>query len=108
MLRRRSWAVSGRSDPDGPVASALARAVSAVLPDAIVAPVVSAGYTDLRIFRAKGIPAYGCHVAPITLSDRATISGHDERIAVDSLAVAARIVIEFLSQVLPPARGSDA
>ena len=101
-------AVSGRSDPDGPVASALARAVSAVLPDAIVAPVVSAGYTDLRIFRAKGIPAYGCHVAPITLSDRATISGHDERIAVDSLAVAARIVIEFLSQVLPPARGSDA
>ena len=97
-------AVSGRSDPDGPVASALAKAVVTVEPDAIVAPVVSAGYTDLRMFRARDIPAYGCHLAPITLEERATIAGHDERISVASLGIAARVVFEFLSGVLASGR----
>ena len=95
-------AVSGRSDPDGSLASALATAVRTVVPAAIVAPVVSAGYTDLRIFRARDIPAYGCHPAPITLEERTTIAGHDERISLASLGIAANVVFEFLIRVRAP------
>ncbi len=62
-------------------------------------PVVSAGYTDLRIFRARDIPAYGCHTAPITLEDRATIAGHDERVPVLSLGIAAEMIFNVLSEV---------
>ena len=62
-------------------------------------PVVSAGYTDLRMFRARNIPAYGCHTAPITLEDRATIAGHDERVPIRSLGVAAEIIFNFLGEV---------
>lgn len=89
-------AVSGSSDPSGPIPTALGAAIRSVVPDALVSPVTSAGYTDLRIFRARGVPAYGCHVAPLTLVDRATIAGHDERVPTDSLDVATRVIQAFL------------
>lgn len=89
-------AVSGSSDPEGPIPQALGTAIRSVVPGALVSPVVSAGYTDLRIFRAQGVPAYGCHVAPLTLIDRATIAGHDERIPTASLDIATRVVQALL------------
>lgn len=90
-------AVSGSSDPAGPIPQALRAAIRSTVPGALVTPVTSAGYTDLRIFRARGVPAYGCHVAPITLVDRATIAGHDERVPTESLAIATRVVQAFLA-----------
>ncbi|MXW14965.1 MAG: M20/M25/M40 family metallo-hydrolase [Rhodothermaceae bacterium] len=92
-------AVSGASDPRGFVPRALERALAATVPGAAMVPVVSAGYTDLRIFRARNIPAYGCHTAPITLEDRATIAGHDERVPIRSLGIAAEVIFNFLGEV---------
>ena len=92
-------AVSGASDPKGLVPRALERALATTVPGATMVPVVSAGYTDLRIFRARDIPAYGCHTAPITLEDRATIAGHDERVPIRSLGIAAEMIFNFLGEV---------
>ena len=92
-------AVSGASDPGGLVPRALERALATTVPGAAMVPVVSAGYTDLRMFRARNIPAYGCHTAPITLEDRATIAGHDERVPIRSLGVATEMIFNFLGEV---------
>ena len=98
-VTERFRAVSGRSPVDGDLPERLEAAIRAVVPDALILPVVSAGYTDLRIFRSKGVPAYGCHVVPLTLEDRSRISGHDERIPIEGLRAGAAIVHELLRNV---------
>jgi acetylornithine deacetylase/succinyl-diaminopimelate desuccinylase-like protein len=97
-VRELFRAVSGSSPIDGTVPRHLRDAVRAISPDAVVLPIVSAGYTDLRAFRARGIDSYGCHVVPLLLEDRARISGHDERIPVDGLAVGTLVIHDFLAR----------
>jgi acetylornithine deacetylase/succinyl-diaminopimelate desuccinylase-like protein len=98
-VSERFRAVSGQSPIDGELPDRLKTAIQAVEPDALVLPVVSAGYTDLRIFRARGVPAYGCHVVQLTLEDRSRISGHDERIPISGLRAGAAIIHELLRNV---------
>jgi len=62
------------------------RIVAAVLgKEAPVVPFFSPGFTDSRLFRARGIPAYG--VSPFTLEpqDLLGIHGADERIPLREL-----------------------
>jgi len=62
--------------------------------EAVVLPVVSPGFTDSRVFRRRGITAYG--FIPILLEplEAATIHGHNERISIDNLRLGTQILFE--------------
>jgi acetylornithine deacetylase/succinyl-diaminopimelate desuccinylase-like protein len=49
-------------------------------PGSIVGPIVTAGTTDSRYFRARGIVAYGIAPFKVNYYDADTVHGNDERI----------------------------
>jgi acetylornithine deacetylase/succinyl-diaminopimelate desuccinylase-like protein len=70
------------SPPDDPFFGVLSRAMTMGQEDAVAGPIVSVGYTDSNIFRAKGVRAYGIEPFAIGPDDLATMHGHRERISV--------------------------
>jgi acetylornithine deacetylase/succinyl-diaminopimelate desuccinylase-like protein len=81
----------------------LLRAIQAasqkVYPEAVVTPFMAIGTTDCRFFRERGVPAYG--FLPLVLPQDliATMHGIDERIPVDALGPAVRVVYEALRRL---------
>jgi acetylornithine deacetylase/succinyl-diaminopimelate desuccinylase-like protein len=76
------------SSPDTPLARALARVATRLVPGSRVVPRLATGATDARYFRWKGIPAYGfgLHSPRIPYSEYPLMfHGNDERIDVESL-----------------------
>jgi acetylornithine deacetylase/succinyl-diaminopimelate desuccinylase-like protein len=59
---------------------AMAAAMKSEEPGSIVAPIVGAGTTDSRYFRARGIVAYGIAPFRVNYYDADTVHGNDERI----------------------------
>ncbi len=70
--------------PDSPSDTQLFRMLAAAMtkfePDSIVGPIVTAGTTDSRYFRARGIVAYGIAPFKVNYYDADTVHGNDERI----------------------------
>ena len=64
--------------------------------EALVLPSVSAGFTDSRPFRRRGITAYG--FIPILLEplEAGAIHGHNERISVQNLGLGTQILFEVV------------
>jgi acetylornithine deacetylase/succinyl-diaminopimelate desuccinylase-like protein len=63
------------------------------------APELTSGFTDSRIYRKLGIPAYGfvpCLVAPEEL---AGIHGHNERISVENLRLGMQVLYEVVRRM---------
>ncbi len=65
-------------------------------PEAITAPILSAGATDSRFFRAKGVIAYG--ILPLLLTEDLLegLHGKNERIPVDHLENGTEIVYDIV------------
>lgn len=83
------WAATA-SPVDTPLFAAIERAVGAVA-GAPVVPNLAAGGSDARLFRALGVPAYGFGLLALDWSYeryRRHIHGNDERISIDSIALA--------------------
>jgi acetylornithine deacetylase/succinyl-diaminopimelate desuccinylase-like protein len=76
--------LQGEPVPDSPhggeLFDAIARAMRAEAPRSAVAPLVSAGTTDSRWFRARGITAYGIAPFKVNYYDADSVHGTDERI----------------------------
>lgn len=70
-----------------------------VYPDAVVTPFMTIATTDSRFFRQRKVPAYG--LIPVVLPQEliATAHGVDERIPVETLGPAVRVVYEALRQM---------
>jgi len=92
------------SDPNDPAFAGLARAVRAVFPDTLVAPILSLGATDARYY--TGISRNVYRFMPIRLGpdDLTRIHGTNERIAVADYVGMVRFYIELLKQ----SAGADA
>ncbi len=88
---------SSRTDTE--LYTAIRRAVRDHMEDAVVVPSVATGFTDLRVFRRRGIPAYG--FVPILLEpdDAGRTHGNDERIAIDSIRLAMQILFATVREV---------
>lgn len=88
--------VFSSSTPPSPTNTDLYRAIEASVrqhvEDAAVIPSVSTGFTDLRVFRRRGIPAYGFVPLLLEPEDAARIHGNDERLAIDSLELAIQVL----------------
>jgi acetylornithine deacetylase/succinyl-diaminopimelate desuccinylase-like protein len=88
---------------DSPWFAAMAEALRAEDPEAVVVPYCLGGGTDAKAFSALGIPCYG--FGPLGLPDdtgydhRAMAHGVDERVPVTGLQFGARVLDRFLTQV---------
>ncbi len=76
---------AGVSETDDPLFDALARHVVKGRSDAVAGPVISPGYTDSILARAKGARAYGFVPFEVTPEELATFHGRDERVSVTNV-----------------------
>jgi acetylornithine deacetylase/succinyl-diaminopimelate desuccinylase-like protein len=65
-------------------------------PDAVAVPQMATGATDLRFFRAKGVPGYGIAPCPTGDEEEGTVHGHNERVRVASVKFGVRFVWDFV------------
>ncbi len=76
--------LAGELTPESPTDTDLFRTVAAAMrkaePGSVVGPVVSAGTSDSRYFRARGLVAYGIAPFKVNYYDADTVHGNDERI----------------------------
>ncbi|MFN8483015.1 MAG: M20/M25/M40 family metallo-hydrolase [Anaerolineae bacterium] len=79
-----------------PLFTAIAAALRADTPNAVVAPYMMPGATDARFFRARGVTAYGLMPARLSPEEMLTIHGVDERLAVERLGQGTRAVLRLL------------
>jgi acetylornithine deacetylase/succinyl-diaminopimelate desuccinylase-like protein len=68
------------SPSDSDLFATLAAALKRAEPESVVAPFVSAGTSDSRWFRARGIAAYGIAPFKVNYYDADTVHANDERI----------------------------
>ena len=64
-----------------------------------LAPELTSGFTDSRIYRLRGVPSYGfvpCLVKPEDLSG---IHGHNERISVENLKLVMQVMYEVVRRL---------
>lgn len=89
--------VFSSSTPVSPVDTeawtALAAAAREHVPDAVVVPGVSTGFTDSRVFRRRGIPAYGFSPLLLSADEAGRTHGTDERISVANLRLGMQILL---------------
>jgi acetylornithine deacetylase/succinyl-diaminopimelate desuccinylase-like protein len=78
---------------------AIQKAVRELVEDAVVVPSVSTGFTDLRVFRRRGIPSYGFVPVLLEPEDAGRTHGNDERLAVDSIRLALQILFHTVREV---------
>jgi acetylornithine deacetylase/succinyl-diaminopimelate desuccinylase-like protein len=76
--------------------AALERAAKRLTPEAVAVPQMATGATDLRYFRAKGVPAYGISPCPTGEEEEGTVHGQDERVRVSSVKFGVRFVWDFV------------
>ena len=66
---------------------------------AVVAPDLMSGFTDSRVYRLKGIPAYGFVPCLVPPEELAGIHGHNERISVDNLRLGMQVLYEVVRRL---------
>jgi acetylornithine deacetylase/succinyl-diaminopimelate desuccinylase-like protein len=62
--------------------------------DAVVAPGMTVGFTDSRVFRNRGVTSYGFSGELNRPEYARTFHGHNERIGLDSLRLSCQLVYE--------------
>lgn len=80
------------SPASGPLWDTVARAMRAAAPGSTVGPMATAGTTDSRFFRARGIPAYGVMPFKVNYYDAEGVHGNDERIRARFFAEGVRLM----------------
>jgi acetylornithine deacetylase/succinyl-diaminopimelate desuccinylase-like protein len=75
--------------------SIVGKVIRETVEKALVLPSISPGFTDSRVFRQRGVVAYG--LIPVLLEpvEAATIHGHDERISVENLRLGTQLLFEI-------------
>ena len=67
-------------------------AVHELAEGARVLPELSSGFTDSRIYRLRGVPAFGFIPCLVEPADLGGIHGHNERISVENLRLGMQIL----------------
>ena len=77
--------------------------VSELVEGAVVVPELTPGFTDSRIFRVRGVPAYGFVPCLLPREDLAGIHGHNERISVENIRLGLQVMYEVVRRLCVPA-----
>jgi acetylornithine deacetylase/succinyl-diaminopimelate desuccinylase-like protein len=73
--------------------------VSELVEGAHVAPELTSGFTDSRIYRVRGIPAYGFVPCLVNPEDLGGIHGHNERISIENLRLGIQVLYEVVRRL---------
>ncbi len=91
------------STPPSPINTELMSVIQEVVrehvEDAVVLPGVSAGFTDSRVFRRRGITAYGFIPILVEPAEGATMHGHNERISIENLTLGCQMLFEIVRRI---------
>ena len=68
--------------------------VRELVEDAVVTPGVTPGFTDSRVFRNRGVVAYGFSGGLTSPNLARTVHGHNERITLDSFRLSCQMIYE--------------
>ncbi len=86
-----------------PLDSEFTRVVAAVCSELVegarLIPELTPGFTDSRIFRVRGVPAYGFVPCLLPPEDLATIHGHNERIGVENIRLGLQVMYEVVRRL---------
>jgi acetylornithine deacetylase/succinyl-diaminopimelate desuccinylase-like protein len=74
--------------------------VTELVEGAHLAPEMTSGFTDSRIYRVRGIPAYGFVPCLVPPEELAGVHGHNERISVDNLRLGMQILYEVVRRLV--------
>ncbi len=89
----------GESSMDTEFVRVVRDVVTEMVEGSHLVPEMTSGFTDSRIYRLQGIPAYGfvpCLVAPEEL---AGVHGHNERISVENLRLGIQVLYEVVKRL---------
>lgn len=78
---------------------AIADVVHEHVEEALVVPSVSAGFTDSRVFRRRGITSYGFIPILLEPEEAMTFHGHNERITVDNVRLGCQVLFETVRRI---------
>ncbi len=87
---------SPSSTPETPLFDAIRDVCSEVMPEAALLPRVTAGFTDSRTLRRRGVPSYGFVPMLIAPDEQGGMHGNNERVSVENI----RLGVEVLYKVV--------
>jgi acetylornithine deacetylase/succinyl-diaminopimelate desuccinylase-like protein len=79
--------------------TAIAAVCSDVMPEAALLPRVTAGFTDSRTFRRRGVPAYGFVPMLLAPDEQAGMHGNNERISIANLRLGCEVLFRVVERV---------
>jgi acetylornithine deacetylase/succinyl-diaminopimelate desuccinylase-like protein len=74
--------------------------VSELVEGAQIAPEMTSGFTDSRIYRVRGVPAYGFVPCLLQPEELAGVHGHNERISVENLRLGLQVLYEVIRRLV--------
>jgi acetylornithine deacetylase/succinyl-diaminopimelate desuccinylase-like protein len=83
------------SDPDSEVVRLAGEIIREYDEEALFIPTISSWFTDSRVCRRLGVPAYGFIPFLLTAEDYAGIHGHNERVSLQNLRLGSQILYEL-------------
>jgi acetylornithine deacetylase/succinyl-diaminopimelate desuccinylase-like protein len=61
---------------------------------------MTSGFTDSRIYRVRGVPAYGFVPCLLQPEELAGVHGHNERISVENLRLGLQVLYEVVRRLV--------
>jgi acetylornithine deacetylase/succinyl-diaminopimelate desuccinylase-like protein len=83
---------SPSSPMDTELYQVMSQEVRRLVEDAVIVPGVSTGFTDSRVFRRRGITAYGFVPTFTAPEDQGRVHGNDERLSIENLRLGIQIL----------------
>lgn len=65
-----------------------------------IVPEMTSGFTDSRVYRVRGIPAYGFVPCLVRPEELAGVHGHNERISVENLRLGMQLLFEVVRRLV--------
>lgn len=90
---------SPSTDPGTELHDAILEVCGRVMPDAAVLPRVSAGFTDSRTFRRRGVPSYGFVPMLLGPNEMGGQHGNNERISLKNLRLGVEVLYRVVERV---------
>ena len=87
------------SDASSSAFAALRDSLHEIDPSIAAVPYLSTGATESAFLRRWGVPTYGILPFPLTMDDETRMHGHDERVPVDALGFALRLISGFVARL---------
>lgn len=92
--------VGAESPMDTRFVSVVSDVIRELAEGAHIAPEMTSGFTDSRIFRLRGIPAYGFVPCLVPPEELAGVHGHNERISVENIRLGLQVLYEVVRRLV--------